>query len=352
MNFYKITTKSSTSGFRTTYDSASSGYLGLAPHGGKSTADAGRNFMYKLDSNNHIQYDIFGIGKDTIHLGTWDTSNGAEEKITMFKTIEKGKWDIKFDGGRFHSPKGPIDNMTSNLDKVLIDPAYPYIHLDKTTFGQFVDGIEANNKMEGMDETQWSCSTRFCTLPKSCSDLPESPLAGLIYELVYKNEVNQYDLYIDLEKYLFDGAEEFGDQTPTCYLGVFHESNYRSPDGLDRSILGSMFLDQYYAVFDQTPVSEDEENYNFIGLVPYNGEIKCEEEICVRAVPHDMSYSDYVEKLKNPVDDSEGGAGVIVGILATIIVVGVAAFAYMKRKAAQDDQTFAQGKDALVNEED
>ena len=113
--------------------------------------------MYKLDDSQDIQYEVFGIGKDHLDIGTWDDSNGASEKLTMFRTKDTSSWDVLFSSSSVQYSGNKKEIATTQ--SVLIDPSYPWIALDKSTFTEFRKHFAELTKSL---EDEWECDLANC----------------------------------------------------------------------------------------------------------------------------------------------------------------------------------------------
>lgn len=173
---------------------------------------------------------------------------------------------------------------------------------------------------------------------------------------------------LPLGDYLGDG-EKFtkwnSGNAEKCFLEVFHEPKYLA--AATHTMLGSNFLKQFYAVFDQAVHYQEDYEHITVSLLPVNGDvdelIPChtvDGEMCVRSVPQDYTTEEWKKYLKEEEEKQKKMAFQYatfsgIGIAALVCICCLICFLVKKRRdQMMEDKTFAQGPaaHALVNEDD
>lgn len=212
--------------------------------------------MFQLNSAGKITNYVFAIYVDnthgsysTIQLGAWEKvglKNGTDLQMLKTSPPQAGQaatlgWylsasDLKIGGG----------SHPSATRVALLEPGEPYIYANVADYAQITSALETL-----YPDIICSSSANYCKFPKTCAEMkPE--LTGKNnrkWELILSDDAGN-SFVADLHsEALFVNGSDLGLPPTECVIPVF-KSQYIPTNEI---LLGTIFLQHYYVVYDMTP---------------------------------------------------------------------------------------------------
>lgn len=107
------------------------------------------------------------------------------------------------------------------------------------------------------------CNSDFCKFNKACSDVTWSP-DNLLFTVQDGESKGSMEVSF-AQSLLGVNGGELGDTVKTCYFGMFRAYTFGTTWKF-----GTVFMKNYYVVYDMSPFEKFSKNYIQIGIAPLN----------------------------------------------------------------------------------
>jgi hypothetical protein len=190
-----------------------------------------------------------------VKFGSWDPSALASgQELNMIRTTSSRSWSVAASEFRLNG----VNFLTGIEKEIDISPHLPYLYMPDAEWSQYA--YHLNDLFGAQVDCAWSGN--YCRFKGACQTYLGQHYLPLEIELKDR-QGGHFAMSVDLNHYLVD-SDNFGEAWGEyCYIPLFRSYHLKLQNTW---FLGSIFMNDYIYVFDNTPYTEKMEDYNLVGF--------------------------------------------------------------------------------------